>query len=95
MPQTATIHKADGTDVPVQPKNGRDFDYRELRAAIGDGDIEIVTLADGRLMVCDEDGHAKGLPLNKLATVLYYQAGGVPGCPVVGDVLICSKGMIE
>jgi hypothetical protein len=95
MPNTATIHKADGTDVPIAPKNGTHFQLDELRAAIGGGYIEHVTLADGRAMICDEEGHLKGLPLNKLASVLYYQAGGVPGCPVVGDVLVCDPGMIR
>lgn len=55
----------------IMPKNGAHFKLEELYELIGCEYVDIVTLSDGRLMVCDEDGLFKKLPQNKVATNLY------------------------
>ena len=45
----------------VRPVNGSDFKLAELAAFIDDGNIELVYLRDGTLLVIDEDGKGKDL----------------------------------
>lgn len=78
--------------VPEDPKSG--FSLDELYRLIDCETIEVVTLKDGRVMVMDEDGRAKRLPVNVPATKLYMEAGGLTGWAVVGNVVICEKGEI-
>ena len=54
----------------VQPKNGRNFQLTELYALLACDYIEILSLADGRKMVLDEDGKLAGKPRNERATRL-------------------------
>ena len=85
----AQIIKANGTEIDVEPKNGRDFQLSELQKIVC-GYIEIVNLTDGRLMVVNEEGKLKGLPVNDEATKLvgYNDV-------IVGDVLVCSRKQIR
>jgi hypothetical protein len=83
--------KADGTRLEVAPKNGRDFQLDELQKMVG-GSIELACTVDGRYLVANEEGLLIGLPVNALATELYeygYHA------PIVGDVVVCDKKMIN
>jgi len=52
--------------------------------------IEIVHLADGRLMLLDEEGKLRRprQPINLRATQLLHEAGGLPFDVVLGDVVI-------
>jgi hypothetical protein len=76
----------------VKPKNGKDFQLEEMREYIGGGYIEIVTCHDRqRLMVLDEEGKLKGLPVNILASTIY----GNPYDVICGDVLVCQKNQIK
>ncbi len=85
----AQIIKANGTEIDVEPKNGRDFQLSELQKVV-DGYIEIVNLTDGRLMVVNDEGKLKCLPYNQEATKLvgYNDV-------IVGDVLVCSRKQIR
>lgn len=78
----AQIIKANGEIIETQPSNGTDFSLPELQAVVG-GFIEVVHLADGRLMVVNEEGKLNGLPFNKKASELYPDV-------IVGDVLVCE-----
>ena len=90
----AIILKANGQQVGIEPANGKDFSLEELKNAIGGGYIEIVRLQlDKKLIVCDEDGRSKGLPLNLQASQRY--GNQVNGGDFVGDVLICKLSEIE
>ena len=91
MKRQAYILKTDGSKVPCSPKNGRDFHLEELKDAIGGGWIEIVYLKQRLLMVIDEEGKLKQLPLNYAATKLYNNSSDV----IVGDALVCSSSMIK
>jgi len=57
-----------------------------LQAAVG-GYIEIVTLADGRLLVIDEEGKCKGKEINLKANTLYNSRCDV----IVGDAVLCNN----
>lgn len=60
-----------------------------IEAAIGADCLDTVNLRDGRVMLVDDNGMAKGLPVNEKATGLYH---GVcrPGTThqIRGDVAI-------
>ena len=73
----------------VVPDNGTDFQLEELKEAIGGGWIETVLLRNGQIMVCDDEGRIKKLPINPRATLLYGSS------PVHGDVLICQRNQIK
>lgn len=92
----ATIWKANGDKQVVAPANGWTFTLAEMQAAIGGGFIELVHLDDETTMVVDEDGYARGLLPNAMATALYRDMSirnghGDPRHLVVGDVLVCSR----
>ena len=88
----ACIIKTDGTITETKPLNGTDFSLEELKAAIGGGYIEIVrTVDDGRIMVLDEEGKLKKMPVNPKATALYPNLADV----IVGDVLVCRRTMVR
>jgi hypothetical protein len=82
------IH-SDGKVISVKPKNGKDFSLEELYEFTNGGPIEIVYLRDGRLMILNEEGKLKRLPVNLRATQLYGND------TIVGDVLVCSKEYIQ
>jgi len=69
----ATSIPADPTQ-PVQngirPANGRDFDLYELYRYTNGGPIEVLSLPDGRLMVCNEEAKLSGLSENPRASAL-------------------------
>jgi hypothetical protein len=78
--------KADGSIEQMNPSNGIDFSLKELQEAVG-GYIEMVYLPNG-IMVVNEEGLLKGLPLNQLASQL-------AGQPIVGNVLVCDREQIK
>src|SRR5947209_13392246 len=65
----AIIIYPSGRQEERQPANGLHFQLEELQAIV-EGHIEIVPLADGRIMVCNEESKLIGLPYNELATHL-------------------------
>jgi hypothetical protein len=93
---TPKILYHNGTVQEVQPKNGKKFTYEELTTIVG-GYIEIIEPRGKTesLLVLNEDGKLRGLPLNPLATRILVEAGGIPGDVVVGDCLLCLKHQIE
>ena len=78
----------------VQPANGRYFTYTEFTGIVG-GYFEFASLADGRMLVCNEDGALKRLPYNPGATALFNQGGRPSFDPIAGDVLICALELLE
>ena len=93
-PDYPSIIRVDGTIETYLPGEGR-FIYtlEELQAAIGGGYIQLVmTHGDKRMLVLDEDGKAKGFPVNPVATS-WYKFG--EDDPIVGDVLICVPARID
>lgn len=78
----ATILYPDGTTKRIYPTNSSTgFSLEELREAIGGGWIEIVRTQTGRrILVIDEEGKLKGMPLNSRASGLYD--------PTYSDVIV-------
>ena len=89
-PGPAKLIRVDGTIDPVVPKNGEDFTLEELQAFVG-GCIEIVHPPSqaGAILVVNEEGRLRGLPLNGIATAVY----GLDF--VVGDALLCHTSQVR
>lgn len=86
----AYVIKPDGTVIAEMPNNGKTFSLEELQTIVG-GFIEIVALADGSVMVLNEEGKLLGLPFNAKATVLFNSPERMFYDPIMGIVLVCSK----
>ena len=86
----AMLYKTDGTTEELKPKGPKGvFTLEQLQAAV-DGYIEIVQCRNmpGHVAVVNEEGRIFGLPPN-------YPASQVVGQPVVGNVLIAPRKMID
>lgn len=87
--------KPDGEKQEVNPKNGTDFSLEELQGFVG-GYVQILHMGRGELMVVNEEGKIKNLPLNKDATAVAHWRGRLlEGDYIVGPVLICHKSQIK
>ena len=88
----AKIYKTDGEIVEVEPKNGVDFSWEELRDIVG-GSIEIIFLPN-KLVILNEYGKIKGFPFNEKATML--AKGSInAGDYITGNVLVCNRDQIK
>jgi len=84
----ALLLKADRSERMVEPINGR-FDLNQIYSLIGCEVFQPIQLNDNRkVLLVDEDGKLKKLPINQRATKLFHQAGGAEFDFVVGDVLV-------
>jgi hypothetical protein len=77
----AFVIRADGTSAEINPK-GKKLSLEEMQAAVG-GYIERVTVRGGEIYV-DEDGIAKGLPLNQ-------KASEIAGMNLRGNALVLAR----
>jgi Domain of unknown function (DUF3846) len=77
----------EGEPQEISPANGTDFTLGELQTLVG-GIIEIVQLHHGQILVVNEEGLLKGLPLNTLASLVYLTHGG--NTYIVGNALLCG-----
>lgn len=89
----AKIYKTNGEIVDIEPKNGKDFQLKELKDIVG-GYIETVTLPNDEFMVVNEEGKIMGLPVNINATEIYHRKIGHWDY-IVGDCLICKTSQIR
>ena len=82
----------DGTETVVRPVNGKSFSLAELYEHVGCSVVEMVRLADDRIMWVDEEGKLRDdmKPANEKASRLLAEAGGMPGDFVVGPVLVTT-----
>lgn len=71
--------------ISVQPRNKKIFSLEEVQEMIG-GYVEIVYLNGDDILLCDEEGRLKLLPINSMATEK-AKAMGFNGDVLVGDVL--------
>ena len=82
------ILKSNGDVFLIEPEN-INIPYKLLKKSIGGGWMAFhSTTLDGIGLYCDDQGHRKGLPLNKNATRLYNSFGNQH--PVVGDICLCK-----
>lgn len=89
----AKIIKANGEIIDVNPKNGKDFKLYELQKIV-DGYIEVVWMPYDKIMVVNEDGKIRHLPVNEKATKIYQDCFGFSDI-IVGDVLVCDSNQVE
>lgn len=89
----AKIYKTNGEIIDIEPKNGKDFQLKELKDIVG-GYIETVTLPNDEFMVVNEEGKIMGLPVNINATEIYHRKIGRWDY-IVGDCLICKTSQIR
>ena len=84
----AHIIYANGLVQEINPENKRNFSLEELQRIVH-GYIESIHLPKNRLMIINEEGKLKGLPVNILATreILSHGYNDV----IVGNVLICNS----
>jgi hypothetical protein len=84
-----TIIRTDGTSSFTQPEDDKKFSLKEMQKVVG-GHIEIVHLDKDMVMVLNEEGKLRNLPLNTKATALFRLSHPGNGDFVVGDVLVCT-----
>ena len=77
---------------PVNPKNGKNFLLPEAQALIG-GYVRLATLRKDLILVCDEDGLAKGLKPNQALTKT-LRAEGI-AYTIVGPALLCHPRQLK
>ena len=76
--------RADGTETELHGPHA----LQDVRQMIGADCLDTVSLADRvHVMLLDDSGVSKGLPVNPRATRLYQDARGVP-YQIRGDVVI-------
>lgn len=91
----ATVIHANGSRVVGVMPAKKQFTLAELYRWVDCTTVELITLADGRLMWLDEDGKGTGKQINAEATELLRKAGGIPGDFVVGTVLITASDEVD
>jgi hypothetical protein len=93
MPNLVTkIIKTNHEVIDTKPANGSTFKLRELQKIVG-GYVEVVQLDGDHVLVVNEEGKLRNLPLNEAATVVYWSFNGAAADAndrIVGDVLLCN-----
>lgn len=79
----AQLYRVGEKPQTISPKNGHKFELEEVWSLIG-GYVIVRNLGHGAVMLMDEDGEPKELPLNT-------QASRIAGFPVVGTAIVCRK----
>ena len=59
------------------------------------GNIEIITLKNGDILVINQDGKKLNLNYNSEATKIYQDNGGVRGMDIVGMAVVVKKGLLK
>jgi hypothetical protein len=86
----AVLLSADGSSRVLTPAKGAAFTLTELQTIVG-GYIETVGLADGRVLVINENGKDAQLRVNRTATVWLHVSGGHPDDYVVGEAVVATR----
>ena len=89
----AKLIKADGTEINKVPANGKHFTLEELQSFV-EGWIEVVWFKT-KLMIINEEGKLKQLPLNEKATLIYQKKKGITTDVIVGDAFYCDRDLIK
>ncbi|MCD0496902.1 DUF3846 domain-containing protein [Achromobacter sp. MY14] len=84
MTSTRKLIRADGAETVLHGPHA----IQDVCQMIGADALDTVSLADRvHVMLVDDDGISKGLPVNPAATRLYQEARGIPH-QIRGDVVI-------
>ena len=88
----AILLREDGTSQNIVPKNGNDFKLKELYEMLNCELIEVVqTNSAGIIMIIDEEGKLKNLPINIEASRL----SKIGDDYIVGNAVVCSEFMFK
>lgn len=91
VPRPALYVKADGMVLSIQPEEDDKFTLAQMQELVG-GFIEYVQLPNKMVMVVNEEGILRNLPVNVFATSLLLKTFGEKLTQMIyGDVLICSR----
>lgn len=84
MKPTRKLIRADGAETELHGPHA----LQDVRQMIGADTLDTVSLADRvHVMLVDDEGVLKSLPVNPAATRLYQEARGIP-YQIRGDVVI-------
>lgn len=87
------IIEPDGSIAHYPPKNGTDYNLRELQQIV-EGSIEPMYLPSGDLMIINEDGY-EVLPVNPVASVLIRSLYRQPTQKLYGRVIVIRNEMLK
>lgn len=82
------IYRTSGK-IEVKEQESR-FSLEEAREMIG-GYIQVIPLLEKRIMLVDEEGLPKQLPINMKATKTLQATCQLPTRAIVGDVIVCTR----
>ena len=85
----ATLMRVGEKPKTIEPKNGSDFQLEEVWDLIG-GYVQVISLYADYIMLVDEDGLLKQLPLNSEATAWVERHCDYPHM-IVGTALVCKS----
>jgi hypothetical protein len=72
--EKAILIKATGESIEVMPGNGKDFTLEEMYKHCNCDCVQFLQLADGRMMICDDEGKLKDdWHVNERASELYME----------------------
>ena len=96
--QPVLLDPPSATPQPVQPANGRCFEFKELYALLDCEMVEVVEINEELILLTDENSKlSQPAYLNLLATYLWYhhqpEARGVDS--IVGRALLCHTSQFE
>lgn len=91
--KSAKIIYTDKEAEDYTPKNGKTFEFDELKGIVG-GYFEIVWLNDGRMIIVDEDGKSKDKAVNIPATNILRRDHYTTDY-IVGTAIVCDADMVE
>lgn len=105
--RVALLLECDGTSTKIAPANEKRFRLDEVRHLVG-GWVQRIAIDANTVMLVDEDGNSKNLPVNAVATAVFREAMArrVITNPImeklrqealedfiVGKVIICDRRM--
>ena len=96
--KTALLLRADGTQEPVMPANGKDFKLAELQKLVF-GYVEVVNMPGELILVVNDDGKGR-LPVNQQASNVWYHAYegqdvDFAGDYIAGDAVLMHTSMMK
>lgn len=91
----ATIIQHDGTEHVIFPMDWREGISLEELQKLVEGDIELLNLRSGYLMIVNANGKRAKLFANEKATRYAREAGIAQDEYVFGDVVVCFKSEME
>lgn len=78
------------TSLLITINDDDEYNFEDLQNLVG-GTIEVINLANGKIMVVNEDGQIMELTPNPLATEYCKKNGGIITLPIVGTAIVMTS----